>query len=178
MGNQISNQNTYSAVISSMIVLVESRARVHTKSTMTSLHDASGIVSLASSVLSGAKSAADLANLSKDRELKNKLNELLDDILQLKIKANELDEENRELRIQLEKRVSVKRQGEFGYFFKDGDSEPLCPKCLQSSSKEVYLTPLQTFSGGLRRKCLVCNETFWESPARQPRAQIQTNWMG
>jgi len=144
---------------------------------MTSLHDASGIVSLAGSVLSGAKSAVDLASLSKDRELKIKLSELLDDILQLKIKASELDAENRELRSQLEKRDSVKPLGEFGYFFKDGETEPLCPKCLQSSpSKEVYLTPLQTFSGGLIRRCLVCKETFWERPARQPRAQMRNEW--
>lgn len=145
---------------------------------MNPLHDASSIVSLVSSALSGTKSAADLANRSKDRELKKQLNDLLKDILQLQIKAGELDAENRALRSQLEKRASIKPQGEFGYFFKDGESQPLCPKCLQSSpSKEVYLMPLQTYSGGLRRKCPVCNEPYWEKPARQSQAPIRRSWM-
>ena len=174
MGNQISNQNTYYSLISPMIVLVESRTRVHTESTMTPLHDASSIVSLVSSALSGAKSAADLADRSKDRELKKQLNDLLKDILQLQIKAGELDAENRNLRSQLEKRATLKPQGEFGYFFKDGESQPLCPKCFQSSpSKEVYLMPAQTYAGGLGRMCRVCNEIYWEKPVRQPRGQGQ-----
>ena len=143
---------------------------------MTYFHDGASIVQLMSSALSGAKSAVELAKQSKDSELKKTLSELLNDILQLQIMAGELDAENRSLRSQLEKRGSVKRQGEFGYFFKDGESEPLWPKCLQSSSKEVYLMPAQTYAGGLGQKCTVCNEMFWEKPARQPRAQVRPYW--
>ena len=52
----------------------------------------------------------------------------------------------------------------FGYFFKSGDREnPLCPKCAQENPpKEAFLTPLETWNKGLRRKCRLCGHFIYE----------------
>jgi hypothetical protein len=52
----------------------------------------------------------------------------------------------------------------FGYFFKNGDREnPLCPKCIQDNPpKEGFLTPVEQWNRGLRRKCRLCGHLIYE----------------
>ena len=84
------------------------------------LHDASTVLSLANTTLSGLKSAVDLATQSKDRALKKQLSEVLTSFLELQVKVLELDAENRDLKGQLAQKDSIERKGEFGYYFKKG----------------------------------------------------------
>lgn len=127
-------------------------------------HSAAGAVGLANSALSAVKSAFELGKKTSDFDLKKHLHTALDDVLELKLKVHELAEENRILRERLEQKDSITRSGEMGYWFKEGETDPLCPKCYEESGKQVYLPPPQPWSGGIRRDCRVCSEVYWEKP--------------
>jgi hypothetical protein len=47
------------------------------------------------------------------------------------VKVYELAEENRSLRELLDQKASIKRDPQFGYWFKEGETEPLCLKCYE-----------------------------------------------
>jgi hypothetical protein len=140
-------------------------------------HGAVTVVSLINSALSSVKAAKDLTKQSKDSDLKEQISGIYDAILNMKERVLELDEENRNLREQLEQRAAIKRSGEFGYFYQEGDADPLCPKCWEGSNKIAHLSAMKQRSSGVRRDCIHCATVFWEKEYSQPQQQRSGNWM-
>jgi hypothetical protein len=137
------------------------------------------VTSLINNVLTSAKSVRDIAKQSSDTALKEQISNLYDTILDVKDRVLELHEENRSLLEQLAKRGSVRRDPEFGYYFKEGSTDPLCPKCYEKEAKEIHLPLPEELSSRMGRTCRVCNFLFWESPktASRPVArQRQSPW--
>jgi uncharacterized small protein (DUF1192 family) len=111
-------------------------------------------------LVASAKNVLDLAKASSDHQLKAPVSELYDSVLDVKARVLELDEENRKLKAELERKDEV--TGPFdphGYFYKKTDEakeKPLCPRCLQSQpSKVVFMSPLTDGTFGWRT-CVVC----------------------
>jgi hypothetical protein len=125
-------------------------------------HTASTALGLASSALSSVKTALELGKKTTDLHLKKELNNAVDSVLELKVKVHELAEENRELLERLEQRETIVRSGTHGYWFKSGETDPLCPKCYEESGKTIYLPASERWSGGIRRDCRVCHSVYWE----------------
>jgi hypothetical protein len=134
---------------------------------------ASTALGLINSTVQTAKTAIELAKHSKDSDLKNSVSAVLDQILDLKAKILELDEENRSLHHQLATRTKVMRGVDFGYWFKPGETDPLCPKCYEGGGKLVYLSKPRTLNGGVRRDCRICGDTTWEVPKESRQGQIR-----
>jgi hypothetical protein len=134
---------------------------------------ASAALSLINSTVQTAKTAVELAKNSKDSSLKESVGEVLNGILDLKIKVLDLEGENRELKLKLSNQEALERKGEFGYWFKNGETDPLCPKCYEGDGKLVYLRKPEPWSGGIRRDCRVCGSTTWEQPMDLRPRQIQ-----
>jgi len=107
-----------------------------------------------------------LANLKEISNIIKKYNdlELMKRIVDLQTEVFELQTKNLDLKQQLGSRESVKRTGPHGFYFQDGDPDPLCPKCWEKDEKMIHLGNSRPWSGGIRRDCHVCNQTFWEKP--------------
>jgi hypothetical protein len=128
---------------------------------------------LVGGLIASAKSSLDLAKASSNHELKASISDLYDSLLDVKARVLELDEENRALKQRLGQAASVKRDETFGYWFKDGETSPLCPKCYEESGKTIYLPPSEPWSGGIRRDCRVCDSTYWEKPMNLSSGSIR-----
>jgi len=134
-------------------------------------HNAATAVGLANSAFTAVKSAFELAKKTTDLELKHEISATFESVLELKVKVYELAEENRSLRELLDQKASIKRDPQFGYWFKEGETEPLCPKCYEGKNAIVYLSPLNNYAvGGLRRWCHICEKPFPEKAAKRPQA--------
>ena len=111
------------------------------------------------SVMALGKTAVELAKKTKDPELKEKVSEVLNGILDLKGTIISLDEENQNLKVKLAQRGTITRDPRYGYWLKENETEPLCPKCYEGESRVAYLSPLRS---GVR-KCNVCQTPYYES---------------
>jgi hypothetical protein len=122
---------------------------------------------LVGGLVASAKNARELAKLTSDHALKASVSELYDSLLDVKERVLDLDEENRHLKEELERKDEiVGPEGAFGYFYlKNKSEQPLCPKCLQSQPRNpVFLRPLRKHKGGMLRRCPVCNFGIYEEP--------------
>lgn len=131
-------------------------------------------------VVGTVKAARDLAKATGNRELKEKIGEAYDGLLDLRQRLLDLDDENRQLRAELAKKVEIDGpRPPFGYFFdKSHPDSPLCPKCYQSKESRLsYMGPAVPWNRGVRRDCRICGFTIFEkemdlSPRRlQPRVR-------
>jgi hypothetical protein len=137
-------------------------------------HSAATAVGLANSAFSSVKTALDLAKKTSDRDLKSEIGSALDNVLELKVKVYELAEENRSLREQLNLKAKITRTSQFGYYFAEGDADPFCPKCYEANGKLIHLPASKPWSGGIRRDCVECRQTFWEkSMEAKPRRAVR-----
>lgn len=114
---------------------------------------------------------------SKDNDIKDQINTMYDNVLQLKEVILRLLDENRALERQLEQqqlaRVQVpkiKQVGETNYYYQ-GDEGPFCQPCYVGKGKLVTLLPPENWNGGVRRECTVCGEFFYEK--RMDRSPIR-----
>ena len=138
-------------------------------------------LSAVNSAIASVKNARDIAKQSQNADVKNAVLEVYDAVIDLKDKVLQLDEENRKLREKLSQRENVKRNPQFGYYFKEGESnEPLCPKCYEGTDKLIYLPHTRNVNGGLRRDCRECGFAYWEKPIPRPSANFgsKPDWMG
>lgn len=136
---------------------------------------------LVSNLMSSAKNARELAKLSSDSDLKVAIGEMLSDIIEVKLRVSDLDDENRALKAQLLLKASLTRTSEFGYWFKDGDvGDPLCPKCYEGRGMLIYLPAAERLDRGILRVCRECKHMFWEREfASDNRSNEQgISWMG
>jgi hypothetical protein len=125
---------------------------------------------IVNTTISAAKQAIELAKQTKNPDLKEKLSELFDHVLEIKAKMLVLEEENGSLKREKAAKASVHRKGQFGYFFVEGDPDPLCPHCFEKDDKQIHLPALHEWNGGLRRLCRSCHNEFWERPASEGAA--------
>jgi hypothetical protein len=121
-------------------------------------------VPLVTSTIIATQHAFDLAEHLRDEELKQKIYEVYTLVLVLDRQMAALEEENRNLRRELaeRRRVMAERKGVFGYWFKEGETDPLCPVCCERDDAVSYLTQLERVSDGSRRTCPTCQSVFWE----------------
>lgn len=133
-------------------------------------------------LVASAKTARYLAKDSSNHDLKVAISDLYDEVLNVKERALDLDEENRRLKAELSHKDEIVGPDEAtGYFFyKNRIQQPLCPKCYQTSpSNTVFLGPLHNCNGGQRRTCSVCGYHRMGTPMK-PRTispvPIRSSW--
>lgn len=123
---------------------------------------------LVANVVSTIKAARDLAKNVGNGDLKDRIAEAYDGLLDLRQRLLDVDEENRRLKVELEKKFEIEGPiPPFGYFFdKRYPDQPLCPRCYQSKeSCLAYLTPPECPLGpGTTpdRRCRLCGQIFYE----------------
>ncbi len=116
-------------------------------------------VQLVSGLAASAKNALDLAKASSNNGLKSALSELYDSMLDVKGRVLELDEEVRNLKVQLARREEIEGpDARFGYFdFKSKPDEPLFPRCYQSAPSNIAnMGPRQEQGSYILRRRPVC----------------------
>ena len=108
------------------------------------------------------KSAADVSKKLnevwkglKDRETKQQIEAILDNLHDLKQSAAALEDENRELREKLRFKSDYYLFRTPFWFTKDNPIQALCPKCFAQQIAAPMGEPGQGCSGSYRR-CLVC----------------------
>jgi len=121
---------------------------------------------LVTTTIVAAQHAYDLAGRAHDADLQQKISEIYDLVLILDRQLGALEEENRNLKRQLQfdekQKVMATRKGVFGYWFKEGETDPLCPVCCERDDIVSYLSQVQHVPQGSRRVCAVCQAVFWE----------------
>lgn len=121
-------------------------------------------------VLTLAKSAAEISKLldqvwksTKNRKLKQQIEDALDRLHELKQSAAAVEDENRELREKLRfKRDDYEFRTPFHYS-KARPSQPLCPKCFARGREGPMGEPGLDCTLSFR-KCLVCNNNVQIQP--------------
>ncbi|HTB92166.1 MAG TPA: hypothetical protein VK728_05000 [Candidatus Sulfotelmatobacter sp.] len=95
--------------------------------------------------------------------------ELMKQIVSLQTEIFDLQMENLALKKEitgLNERGKMARKDPHGYYYKDGEDVPHCPKCWESDGKAITLpeaTVSDTF--GRNRICRVCKYRYVENPA-------------
>ena len=119
---------------------------------------------LVTTTIVAAQHAWDLAGQADDRDLQQKISEIYDLVLILDRQLQALQEENLALRRQLTEKpkVMASRKGVFGYWFKEGETAPLCPVCCERDDVVSYLGQVEHVKQGSRRTCATCEAVFWE----------------
>ncbi len=134
---------------------------------------ASFALSLTKNTTEALKALRERSKASKDLDIKDQISTLYDNVLELKEVISRLLDENKELKQQLEqqqhpperpKKVQV---GDAFYYYL-GDEGPFCPPCYDDKGKFVALPPPYVSDfGSISRRCLVCNNDFYEKRSRQ-----------
>jgi hypothetical protein len=119
---------------------------------------------LVTSTIIATQHAFDLAEHLRDEDLKQKIYEVYTLVMVLDRQMQALEEENGDLRRQLAERrkVVATRKGVFGYWFKEGETAPLCPVCCERDDAVSYLSQVEHVKDGSRRTCATCKAVFWE----------------
>jgi hypothetical protein len=130
-------------------------------------------VAAATTILANAMKALsslrEQAKGSKDAALKDNISKLYDSLLDLKEALIRVSEENSELRRIITEQASgagkpeIRPVGAVNYYFV-GDKGPYCQPCYDGKQKLVALTPAQESNNGIWRRCVLCQQYFWEKP--------------
>src|ERR1035437_3401081 len=121
---------------------------------------ASTAVGLVNSTISLFKQVNEAAKNSDDLDLKRGLNDLYNQIVELKAQILDLAQENSDLRTKLNQKADIKRDVTTGFYFQEGDPDPLCSLCYERNEKRIHLNPP---NGSGSRFCHVCKESFWSN---------------
>jgi hypothetical protein len=121
---------------------------------------ASTAVSLVSGTLGLLKEAREAAKRSDDHDLKNKLNDGYDSLLELKEVIGNLRDENAELLKRLQTRASLKGNSRTKLYFADGDPDPFCPTCLDQNGTQIRLHTAVDDGVLWRYDCKVCKNYY------------------
>lgn len=123
---------------------------------------------LVSNAISSLKNARELAKDTSNDELNAKINDAYGALLDLREHALALDEENRQLKLQLAAKAAyVGPIAPHGYYYAAADAEtrqhPLCPICFQSSPQQIgFMDEAKNWSYGVKRDCKLCGKSIWE----------------
>jgi hypothetical protein len=124
---------------------------------------ASTAVTLVNGTLSILKEARESAKRSDDHDLKDKLSEVLDSVLELKEVVGNLKDENAELRAQLESKAKLTWDGKTRLYYDAEDETPFCPTCFDGNSKRIRLNVVE-WDGAKQPwsyKCFVCKNLYY-----------------
>jgi len=130
---------------------------------------------LVATVVGTVKTARELAKDISNHELKEKIGEAYDGLLDLRQRLLDLDEENRHLKAELTKKAEIDGPNPpFGYFYdRRHPDDPLCPQCYQSKESRIsFMGPIHSWSGGLRRNCRNCGHAIFEKEMDSRRSVI------
>jgi hypothetical protein len=125
------------------------------------------VLSLAKAAGEVTKKLYDVLKSVKDRELKQQIDEILDQLRELKHSAAELEQENRELREKLRFKSDDYVFHSPFWYDKNYPERALCPKCFASNIAAPMDEQGRGVNAGFRR-CLVCSEAN-EAAGRGPR---------
>jgi len=95
----------------------------------------------------------------KDRDARHKVDEILDQVRELKQSASELEDENRGLREKLRFNSDEYEFRSPFYYHKSKPDLPLCPKCFANKVAAPVAGPSQ-YGNNAFRYCLVCQGSF------------------
>jgi len=122
---------------------------------------ASTAVGLVNGTIGLLKEARVAAKRSDDHDLKDKLSEVYDAVLELKALIGNLRDENSELQKRLETRTNLKWNSERKLYFADGDPDPFCPACMDLKGQQIRLHPKFYSSNVLwKYECKICKNDF------------------
>jgi hypothetical protein len=131
-------------------------------SAMTDPATVGAAVGMLNAALSAFKHVRELSSDSGDLNLKESVAELYEKLLDLKQKLIELEDENRQLRQQLEAKAELERRPPFGYWYKKDENDPLCRVCYERDGKLIYLDAAYHGESGVSRFCRACKDNFTE----------------
>jgi hypothetical protein len=113
------------------------------------------------------KKLFELGKSFKDRDAKQQIDEILDELRALKQSASELEDENRELREKLRFKSDDYEFRTPFWYDKAHSDQPLCPKCFANKIAAPMGEPGQGCSVDYRR-CLACENCIEVShPSRR-----------
>jgi mRNA-degrading endonuclease YafQ of YafQ-DinJ toxin-antitoxin module len=131
------------------------------------LNSAAALGTMLSTAVTALKDARELAKSSGDHELKAKIGDAYDCLIDLRMRLIDYDDEVRKLRQELAKRDAFEGPvPPHNYVYKTSDREhPLCPNCFQSKDRKIsYMSALEDWNGGKRRTCGQCRWVCYEQP--------------
>jgi hypothetical protein len=117
------------------------------------------------------KKMYELAKSVKDRDAKQQIDEILDQLRSLKQSASELEDENRELREKLRFKGDDYEFRTPFWYDKAYPDRPLCPKCFAKNLAAPMGEPGQGCNPEYRR-CLACGDVMRLIP--RSRRQLPT----
>lgn len=107
--------------------------------------------------------------------------ELMKQIVDLQTQVFELQQDNLRLQKELsdfkksnEEESSMVSRPPLNYYYRGGDPVPFCPTCWEHSKKQIHLPEPEPWSGGVRRDCRVCKQTYWEKPMDRTPVRLRT----
>ena len=122
--------------------------------------------SLVKTIAEVTKKLYDVAKNLKDHEAKQKVDEVLDKLRDLKQEASVLEDENRGLRERLRfKSDEFEFKNPFWYE-KKSSGQPLCAKCFANEKIGPMGEPYR--ASGIYRRCLVCDNCVQMERGSQP----------
>lgn len=121
-----------------------------------------------------SKKLYELGKSIKDREAKQHVDEILDQLRELKHLASQLEDENRDLREKLRFKSSDYEFHSPFWFEKAHPDQPLCPKCFAKKIGAPMGEPGQGCNSSYRM-CLVCSEVV-EVGHRRPQQPRQPHY--
>jgi hypothetical protein len=150
---------------------------------MSDLTVAAGVASALGTAINTVKNLRETLKSAKDAAVGQAVNAAYQSLIELQESVRELQNENVELRAQLAKKSDlIGPLPPFNYFYKVGDLErerPISPKCLQHEKSIVcYLSDPERWSGGIRRRCNLCDWLNYEEPTKSGSvvARRQPSW--
>lgn len=108
---------------------------------------------LVKTIADATKNLYEVAKGLKDHETKQKVDDVLDKLRELKQSASELEEENRELREKLRFKSDEYEFRNPFWYKRTQPHDPLCAKCFAA---DVVAPMTKPFEEGRYRQCLVC----------------------
>ena len=123
---------------------------------------ASTAVGLVNGTIGLLKEAREAAKRSDDHDLKDKLSEVFDSVLELKELIGNLRDENGELRKRIESRAHLHWDSKQKVYLAEGDSDPFCPACLDLKGSVIRLQPAPNYGNNVlcMYECKVCKNGF------------------
>jgi hypothetical protein len=127
-------------------------------------------------VLGTLKQVSELVKKYNDMELMKQVVELQSQVFELQQTNLRLNEELAKERRQSATESAMEMRGPMNYYFRQGDPVPFCPKCWEGEKKQIHLPEPEPWSGGIRRDCRVCGDTYWEKPIATRPIRVARRW--
>ena len=124
------------------------------------LSSTAAALQILSKAMSALNATRERARGSKDAEMKAHLSTLYDEFLNLKEVIIRL---TNEAELKRKPEPEIKQVGAVNYYYV-GEKGPYCQPCYDGRQKLSVLTPQENQNGGVRRRCQVCHQSFYEKP--------------